>query len=451
MKLLSSLVVLLVGFFALLQDAFSQTQSTYPTFYTVQGNDQGPSVSYIKNSWDSYTDNGDYSTDPSSEPECYLTSYTTDGNILDQAVGQYVFVPNVPTYLHLEIDAAAHTLSLQLGQGDGQVNITVPLRSDTFFNGIDVGLLMQAALDSGTIKADITEFDGQVFTTPIHLAQSRPAVDGENPGCFFYWDESLPQQNVSITCTVTQDGTGYSWHRVLDIGPYLVQYTTDPTAASAVAVSGDMDFGQVTADPNDPTRNATATRTLTITNTGNLPMTVSSVTYPDGYSGDWSGGTLGPGGSEDVTVTFAPSQAADYGGTITVSSDAASGTNTIAVTGQGVVWTPPPPTPVGSFITKRLHIPRGTVVRGMFTHPELIGSVVVTSTDPGIAKQLKYHVRKVKINGQKVYVMRWHFTATRLKGKEYHKATVTFTVTAYGSDGSSASTLANASKAFNVN
>jgi hypothetical protein len=73
---------------------------------------------------------------------------------------------------------------------------------------------------------------------------------------------------------------------------------------------------------------------MTIANSGNATLTVSSISYPAGFSGAWSG-TIAAGGSQNVTVTFAPTALISYGGTVTVNSDATSGTSTISASGTG--------------------------------------------------------------------------------------------------------------------
>jgi len=85
--------------------------------------------------------------------------------------------------------------------------------------------------------------------------------------------------------------------------------------------------------------NTTTTTTLTISNSGNSGLTVGSITYPAGFSGAWSG-TIPAGGSQPVTVMFAPTAVTSYGGTITVNANQTNGTNTISVSGTGT--TPPP-------------------------------------------------------------------------------------------------------------
>lgn len=77
-------------------------------------------------------------------------------------------------------------------------------------------------------------------------------------------------------------------------------------------------------------------RTFAITNTGNSPLNVSSISYPAGFSGNWTGGTISANGTQTVAVRFSPTQAVAYNNTITVASDATSGGNTLAVSGTGI-------------------------------------------------------------------------------------------------------------------
>ena len=100
------------------------------------------------------------------------------------------------------------------------------------------------------------------------------------------------------------------------------------TSTKIIGLSGNLAFGNVT-------NGTTATATLTLHNTGNTTLTVTSISYPTGFSGAWSG-TIPAGSSHDVTVTFAPVAVVSYSGTVTVASDATSGTGTLAASGAGV-------------------------------------------------------------------------------------------------------------------
>jgi hypothetical protein len=110
---------------------------------------------------------------------------------------------------------------------------------------------------------------------------------------------------------------------------------TSPTPAPTgpvISLTGNLAFGNVTVG-------STATATLTIANTGTGPLTVSGVAYPAGFTGDFTSGSIAAGASQAVTVTFTPTSGAAFTGNITVTGNQVSGTNTIAVTGNGGVAT----------------------------------------------------------------------------------------------------------------
>jgi hypothetical protein len=108
---------------------------------------------------------------------------------------------------------------------------------------------------------------------------------------------------------------------------------TSPTPTGPViSLTGNLAFGNVTVG-------STATATMTIANTGSGQLTVSGVAYPAGFSGNFTSGSIAAGASQAVTVTFAPTSGAAFTGTITVTGNQVSGTNTIAVTGNGGVAT----------------------------------------------------------------------------------------------------------------
>ncbi len=99
------------------------------------------------------------------------------------------------------------------------------------------------------------------------------------------------------------------------------------TLSRIISLGGNLTFGYITT-------NTTAQTNLTIYNTGNTPMTVTGISYPGGFSGNWSG-TIAAGNLQVVAVTFLPTAGTSYGGSVTVSSDATSGVNTISASGTG--------------------------------------------------------------------------------------------------------------------
>ena len=95
-----------------------------------------------------------------------------------------------------------------------------------------------------------------------------------------------------------------------------------------IGLSGNLAFGNVVVGQ-------TATATLTIANSGTAALDVTNIIYPAGFSGNWSSGSIPASGSQPVTVTFAPTAATNYAGTVTVNSDATSGVNITNASGTG--------------------------------------------------------------------------------------------------------------------
>jgi hypothetical protein len=107
------------------------------------------------------------------------------------------------------------------------------------------------------------------------------------------------------------------------------QWQIPSAAAPVIALSGNLTFGDVNVGQS-------ATRTLTISNTGNATLNVTNVSYPTGFSGNWNSGTIAPASSTNINITFTPNAATNFGGNITVGSDATSGINTISANGSGL-------------------------------------------------------------------------------------------------------------------
>jgi len=100
-----------------------------------------------------------------------------------------------------------------------------------------------------------------------------------------------------------------------------------------ISLSGDLAFGAVNVGTS-------AQRTMTIANTGNSALTVSAISLPSGFSANWTSGTIAPNATQQVTVFFSPGAGQNYGGNITVNSDATGGTASIACSGSGLAPVP---------------------------------------------------------------------------------------------------------------
>ncbi len=100
-----------------------------------------------------------------------------------------------------------------------------------------------------------------------------------------------------------------------------------------MALSGNLSFGNV------PIGEETI-RTLTIFNTGNNVLNIENIVYPIGFNGNWDGGNISAGDSQDVLVSFTPSLVKSYIGILKVNSDEINEAIKIYSSGYGVA-TPP--------------------------------------------------------------------------------------------------------------
>jgi uncharacterized protein YkwD len=100
-----------------------------------------------------------------------------------------------------------------------------------------------------------------------------------------------------------------------------------------ITLSGNLAFGAVEVGK-------TSELTLTIGNSGARTLSVTGITSPAGYTPNWTSGTIAPGGSQQVTVRFAPAAAQSYDGTLVVNGDQTSGTNTVSLSGTGSLAAP---------------------------------------------------------------------------------------------------------------
>jgi len=107
--------------------------------------------------------------------------------------------------------------------------------------------------------------------------------------------------------------------------------TPPPTPTRVISVTGNLNFGPVTVGDS-------RTAAVTIANSGTAPLTITGLSGPCGgfFTVSFSSGTIAAGGSQPITVRFAPTAAANCNGTLTVNGDQTSGTNTLAVTATAV-------------------------------------------------------------------------------------------------------------------
>ena len=109
--------------------------------------------------------------------------------------------------------------------------------------------------------------------------------------------------------------------------------TSTSATSRVISLGGSLNFGAVELGK-------ASELTLTVGNSGTGTLSVTGITVPGGYALNWTSGAIAPGGSQQVTVRFAPMAAQAYDGTLTVNGDHTSGTSTASLSGRGAAPAP---------------------------------------------------------------------------------------------------------------
>ncbi|HAO21285.1 MAG TPA: hypothetical protein DCQ37_12945, partial [Desulfobacteraceae bacterium] len=158
--------------------------------------------------------------------------------------------------------------------------------------------------------------------------------DVDNSTEWYSYASGLPENWVlPLICVIDPNNSDIFLDRITGVQDsqtfysWLLKYVT---ATRIINLIGNPVFGDVQV-------NTTKTLTFTISNSGNSPLTVSSITYPAGFTGNWNSGTIAAGGSQIVTLTFAPTATQTYSGTVVINSDKTVGTSTMQISGTGII------------------------------------------------------------------------------------------------------------------
>lgn len=253
-------------------------------------------------------------------------------------------------------NGAAVSLAWTLANTSSVVKLVNPsLSTNEYFlidhrrpQGWDLGLnrWFGSSWSGGLLVQHIDTAIGTLAQNDInkYVAGSHQGVMPEHAGGHAYGAEATANTlfyqglNASFTSNTTPAsryynlaGSGLGITSISAPGATMTFSVMAPVAVTTnriVRVEGDLAFGGVLVG-------STAQRALTIRNDGNAALNVSSVTYPAGFSGAWTG-AVPAGGARAVTVQFAPSSAVSYGGNAVVNSDATAGNNALAVSGTGI-------------------------------------------------------------------------------------------------------------------
>jgi len=140
---------------------------------------------------------------------------------------------------------------------------------------------------------------------------------------------------LSISFRPTTAGTTFGAITVSDNAPGNPHVVTlsgqaiSGTAPEAYLSPRNVAFGL------QPVTTNSSPRTVTVTNTGNAPLTISNVEVTSGFSQTNDCTTVAAGSSCTITATFTPTLRGAQTGTITVASNASGSPHTASLTGTG--------------------------------------------------------------------------------------------------------------------
>ncbi|NOU18421.1 MAG: choice-of-anchor D domain-containing protein [Bacteroidales bacterium] len=197
--------------------------------------------------------------------------------------------------------------------GQLPLTVTYPNGGETLYKGSNYNITWNSSNITGNIQIDLYKNGSNVL---------QLAASASNTGTYSF----NPPSNLTNGSDY-KIGISAMSGSVSDFSNS--SFTITSNANPVINVSGNLSFGSIPIS-------SSSQRMLTINNIGDATLTVSSINYPSGFSGNWSG-NIGAGDSLNVTVTFAPTTVTSYSGNITVNSNATSGTNAITCSGTGSV------------------------------------------------------------------------------------------------------------------
>jgi hypothetical protein len=124
------------------------------------------------------------------------------------------------------------------------------------------------------------------------------------------------------TLTIASDAPG---------SPHLVNLSGTGVGPAVTLSANTLHFA------DQPLGTTTAPQTVTLTNSGNAPLTISSITTSGAYAqSNNCVSTLAAGASCAITVTFTPTVVGGQSGTLTIADDASGSPHTVALNGIGL-------------------------------------------------------------------------------------------------------------------
>ncbi|XOV80325.1 MAG: choice-of-anchor D domain-containing protein [Aestuariibacter sp.] len=157
-------------------------------------------------------------------------------------------------------------------------------------------------------------------------------VNGQDNGSFYNGQVSSGLDNLSALLVRFRAYTLYGNYCYGDNVLIIGEQTGDPTGP-VLAIAGNGDFQQVNVGQS-------ATRTFTLSNTGDQALQIGNITAPASpftlSSDNCSSTTLAPTANCTLQATFTPTTGGNFGDVISIASNAATSPDTINLAGTGV-------------------------------------------------------------------------------------------------------------------
>lgn len=166
---------------------------------------------------------------------------------------------------------------------------------------------------AGGVETDVTR------STLLHFASSSPSVATVS-------SQGIVRAVATGTAEITSIYQANAGAMSRKISTTVHEFAVRLSANS-------LEFG------NQPTGTESAARTLTLTNPGQSPLQIREVRASGDFHANGncvSAGTLPPGGSCEIAVTFEPSAAGPRSGSLMIATGAVSAASVILLSGTGV-------------------------------------------------------------------------------------------------------------------
>ncbi|NDV15111.1 hypothetical protein GO009_03665 [Muricauda sp. TY007] len=90
-----------------------------------------------------------------------------------------------------------------------------------------------------------------------------------------------------------------------------------------------LEFGEVVASNNK-------TLSIILNNTGNSTLSITAISFPEGFNGNWVSGEIPSNSQKTIEITFSPMEIVEYSGNISITSNATSPISSFSLSGTGI-------------------------------------------------------------------------------------------------------------------